>query len=208
MALQGIRFRTEATPATNSTSELSAAVNSSAILIPVDDKDDFVVGQNIKLGTEEMHINSITGLNNQDLLSVTRGVNGTDAAAHSNTNEAVLEDTSPTYTPSRMPDMDIVENTNYKGITVTQSYGGKVYTNERFGKQLQYEFNYTNLSSSDKAILETLFNVLKGRKTSFYMSPDSGSTFYNVRFTADELKFTQTAYNIYSVSFALLQEAS
>jgi len=205
MALQGIRFRTEATPATNSTSELAIAVNSTtATTIPVDDGGDFVAGQNIKLGTEEMHIDSISGNN----LTVDRGVNSTDAATHTNTSEDVLEDTSPTYTPSRMPDMDIVESTNYKGITKTETYGGKLFTNERYGKQLQYEFNYTNLQASDKIILEALFNVVKGKKTSFYMSPDSGSTFYSVRFEEEALAFTQTAYNIYSVSFSILQEVA
>ncbi len=205
MALQGIRFRTEVTPATDSTSELATAVNSTTTkTIPVDDGGDFVVGQNIKLGTEEMHIESISSNN----LTVVRGVNETTAATHPSISEDVLEDTSPTYTPSRMPDMDIVERTNYKGITVTETYGGKIYTNERYGKQLQYEFNYTNLQASDKIILEALFNVVKGKKTSFYMSPDSGSTFYSVRFEEEALAFTQTAYNIYSVSFSMLQEVA
>ena len=56
------------------------------------------------------------------------------------------------YSPSRNPDMNVAETTNYKGITVSQSYGGKIYTNERYGKQLEYELSYTNLSEADKTV--------------------------------------------------------
>ncbi len=110
------------------------------------------------------------------------------------------------YTPSRNPDMDVVETTNYKGISVNEAYGGKIYTNERFGKQLEWELSYTNLSSADRTILETLINAVKGRKIYFTFSPDSGSTSYTVRFTEDNLQFTQTAYNIFSVGFTIRQE--
>ena len=206
-ALLGVRFRTEATPATNSTSLLAEGLTNSETSVDVDDKDDFAVGQNIKVDSEEMTITSMDSLNSQDFLVVVRAVNGTSAATH-NDNAVVYEDTSPTYSPSRNPDMDVVESTNYKGISVNEAYGGKIYTNERFGKQLEWELSYTNLSSADRTILETLINVVRGRKTSFYFSPDTGSTFYNVRFTEDNLKFTQTAYNIFSVSFIIRQELS
>lgn len=115
--------------------------------------------------------------------------------------------TSP-YSPSRNPDMNVKQSTNYKGITVNQAYGGKIYTNERFGKQLEYELSYTNLSEADKAKLEAIINhsSIKGRKGPFQFSPDGGSTYYTVRFIDDNLEFTQTAYSIYSVSFTIRQE--
>ena len=110
------------------------------------------------------------------------------------------------YTPSRNPDMDVNFNTNYKGISVSQSYGGKIYTNQRYGKQLQWELTYTNLQSSDRTKLEALWNVVDGRRYSFTFSPDSGTTDYTVRFDDETLKFQQTSYNIYSVSFTITQE--
>tara|TARA_B100001094_G_C18190590_1_gene806909 strand:- start:3600 stop:3989 length:390 start_codon:yes stop_codon:yes gene_type:complete len=112
------------------------------------------------------------------------------------------------YTPSRNPDMNVGHSTNYKGISTLQSYGGKVYTNERFGKQLQWEFNYTNLSNADRLKLEALINATSGRKSNFDFSPDAGNTYYSVRFTEGKLSFEQTAYGIYSVSFIILQEVS
>ena len=186
MALQGIRFRLDTTPDTNSTSELASAVNSSTTTIPVDDGSDFVAGQNIKIQSEEMHITSISGNN----LTVVRGVNGTSAASHSSTS------------------LDIFETTTYKGILQNQAYGGKIYTNEKFGKQLEFELNYTNLSSSDRSLLEALFNAVKGQKLTFQFSADDGSTFNTVRFTKPDLKFTQTTYNIFSVGIVLRQEVS
>lgn len=110
------------------------------------------------------------------------------------------------YTPSRNPDMNVLQATNYDGITVSQAYGGKIYTNERFGKQLSWEMNYTNLSEADRAKLEALINAVKGRKLPFTFSPDGGTTSYTVRFTENSLSFEQTAYSIYSVSFTIRQE--
>ena len=155
------------------------------------------------MNSEEMHISSISS----NTLTVVRAVNGTSVGTH-NDNVSIFEDTSPTYSPSRNPDMNVDFNTDYKGITVTQAYGGKIYTNERYGKQLAWELRYTNLISADRDILEALWNAVKGRKTSFYFSPDSGTTFYNVRFKEEELTFTQTAYNIYSTTIGLIQEVS
>ena len=206
-ALLGVRFRTESTPATDSTSDLNMvgnlANNTSVTSVVVDDGSDFAAGQNIKMNSEEMHISSISS----NTLTVVRAVNGTSVGTH-NDNVSILEDTSPTYTPSRNPDMDVTFATDYNGITTTKAYGGKVYTNERYGKQLRWELNYTNLISADRDILEALWNVVKGRKTSFYFSPDNGTTFYNVRFEDDELEFDQTTYNIYSTSLVLMQEVS
>ena len=102
--------------------------------------------------------------------------------------------------------MNVAETTNYKGITVSQSYGGKIYTNERYGKQLEYELSYTNLSEADKAKLEVLVNQVKGRKLAFQFSADGGSSYIDVRFVSENLKFTQTAYSIYSTSFSIRQE--
>jgi len=110
------------------------------------------------------------------------------------------------YTPSRNPDMDVSYNTGYEGITVSKAYGGKIYTNERYSKQLQWEMNYTNLIAADRTKLEALFNAVKGRKATFTFSPDSGSTSYTVRFDDESLKFSQTSYNIYSVGFTITQE--
>tara|TARA_R100000353_G_scaffold155090_1_gene113885 strand:+ start:13658 stop:14284 length:627 start_codon:yes stop_codon:yes gene_type:complete len=206
-ALTGVRFRTESTPATDSTSDLNMvgnlANNTSVTSVVVDDGTDFTAGQNIKMNSEEMHISSISS----NTLTVVRAVNGTSVGTH-NDNVSIFEDTSPTYSPSRNPDMNVDFNTDYKGITVTQAYGGKIYTNERYGKQLAWELRYTNLISADRDILEALWNAVKGRKTSFYFSPDSGTTFYNVRFKEEELTFTQTAYNIYSTTIGLIQEVS
>ncbi len=112
------------------------------------------------------------------------------------------------YSPSRNPDMNVGHSTNYKGVTVTQSYGGKIYTNERYGKQLQWELNYTNLIDADRLKLEALINAVKGRKTIFEFSPNNGTTYYNVRFEEDSLSFEQTAYGIYSTSFTILQEVA
>ena len=206
-ALTGVRFRTESTPATDCTSDLNMvgnlANNTSVTSVVVDDGTDFTAGQNIKMNSEEMHISSISS----NTLTVVRAVNGTSVGTH-NDNVSIFEDTSPTYCPSRNPDMNVDFNTDYKGITVTQAYGGKIYTNERYGKQLAWELRYTNLISADRDILEALWNAVKGRKTSFYFSPDSGTTFYNVRFKEEELTFTQTAYNIYSTTIGLIQEVS
>ncbi len=112
------------------------------------------------------------------------------------------------YTPSRNPDMNVGHSTNYRGISVSQAYGGKVYTNERFGKQLEWELNYTNLIEADRGKLEALINVVKGRKTAFEFSPDGGTTYYNVRLEEDSLSFEQTAYGIYSTSFTITQEVA
>lgn len=112
------------------------------------------------------------------------------------------------FSPSRNPDMNVKQKTDYNGITVSQAYGGKIYTNERFGKQLEYELTYTNLSEADKGKLEAIINnsAVKGRKGAFQFSPDGGSTYYTVRLVENGLEFTQTAYSIYSVSFTIRQE--
>ena len=63
-ALLGVRFRTESTPATDSTSDLNMvgnlANNTSVTSVVVDDGSDFAAGQNIKMNSEEMHISSIS----------------------------------------------------------------------------------------------------------------------------------------------------
>jgi len=109
------------------------------------------------------------------------------------------------YSPSRNPDMNVEEKTNYKGISINQSYGGKIYTNQRYGKQLEYKLTYTNLSETDKGKLIALLDAVDGRKDAFQFTPNN-STYYTVRFTEDNLSFVQTSYGIYSVSFSILQE--
>ena len=211
-ALTGVRFRTESTPATDSTSDLNMvgnlANNTSVTSVVVDDGTDFTAGQNIKMNSEEMHISSISS----NTLTVVRAVNGTSVGTHndfSTMTSSLIDNTIFSIFAWIILNPNPLDfNTDFKGITVTQAYGGKIYTNERYGKQLAWELRYTNLISADRDILEALWNAVKGRKTSFYFSPDSGTTFYNVRFKEEELTFTQTAYNIYSTTIGLIQEVS
>ena len=202
MALARVRFRVDTTPDTDSTSDLSAAISStSATSISVDDGTDFEVNQNIKVDSEEMTVTNISS----NTLTVVRGVNGTNAATHSD-NANVFEDDSPTYTPTQNPNIGTDVSQTYDGIVAKKSIGGKTFTFANHeSSRIQRKFVYENISEANKNRLVALHNYTKGMKNTFQYSED-GDTFYTVRLTNNKLEVSETAYNVFRVAINLEQQ--
>lgn len=109
--------------------------------------------------------------------------------------------TPPVYPlkESRDPDSTIKSKTE-SGYTITRSRYSKV--------RMIFEVNYSNLSQSDKDLLDTFIDIVLATDTFTWTHPSTGST-YTVRF--DEipeisLSSTDGDTNYYSTTFKLNEE--
>tara|TARA_B100000029_G_C17465271_1_gene920053 strand:+ start:146 stop:757 length:612 start_codon:yes stop_codon:yes gene_type:complete len=202
MAIERARFRVDTTPDTDSTSDLNGAISStSATSVVVDDGTDFEVNQNILVGSEEMTVTNISS----NTLTVVRGVNGTDAATHSD-NANVFEDDSPTYTPTQSPNVASEQPKEYDGVVARKSLGGTTFavanhSNSRISRTL----SYNNLSAANKDRLVALLDYAKGQLNTFQYS-DDGNTWFTVRLKNNNLDISEVAYNAFNVDIEIEQQ--
>jgi len=206
MAITRIRLRVDTTPDTNSTTVLDGDVANAdtgdSMVVNVVSGAVFEVGQNILIDSEEMTITSISS----DALTVTRGANGTSAVAHTDSNQVINEDDSPTYTPTQNPNVGIDLSKVYDGIKSKKSLGGKTYTFANHeSSRIQRKLVYENITEANKNRLVALFDYAKGQKTSFQYSED-GNTWYTVRLTSNKFPVSETAYNVYRVGINLEEQ--
>lgn len=206
MAITRIRLRVDTTPDTNSTTVLNGNVadadTGDSMVVNVVSGAVFELGQNILIDSEEMTITSISS----NALTVTRGANGTSAVAHTDSNQVIYEDDSPTYTPTSNPNVGIDISKVYDGIKSKKSLGGKTYTFANHeSSRIQRKLVYENITESNKNRLVALFDYAKGQKTSFQYSED-GNTWYTVRLTSNKFPVSETAYNIYRVGINIEEQ--
>ena len=206
MAITRIRFRVDTTPDTNSTTVLNGNVadadTGDSTVVNVVSGAVFEVGQNLKVDSEEMTITSISS----NALTVTRGANGTSAVAHTDSNQVIYEDDSPTYTPTQNPNVGTDISKVYDGIKSKKSLGGKTYTFANHeSSRIQRKLVYENITEANKNRLVALFDYAKGQKTSFQYSED-GNTWYTVRLTSNKFPVSETAYNVYRVGINLEEQ--
>lgn len=206
MAITRARFRVDTTPDTNSTTVLNGNVadadTGDSTVVNVVSSAVFEVGQNLKVDSEEMTITSISS----NALTVTRGANGTSAVAHTDSNQVIYEDDSPTYTPTNNPQIGTELSKSYDGVISRKTLGGTTfsvanYSTSRIARKLTYE----NLSESNKSRIVALFDYAKGQLNSFQYSED-GDTWYEVRFTNNTLPLSETAYNSYVVDIDIEEQ--
>lgn len=206
MAITRIRLRVDTTPDTNSTTVLNGNVadadTGDSMVVNVVSGAVFELGQNILIDSEEMTITSISS----NALTVTRGANGTSAVAHTDSNQVIYEDDSPTYTPTSNPNVGIDISKVYDGIKSKKSLGGKTYTFANHeSSRIQRKLVYENITEANKDRLVALFDYVKGQKTSFQYSED-GNTWYTVRLTSNKFPVSETAYNIYRVGINIEEQ--
>ena len=206
MAISRARFRVDTTPDTNSTTVLDGNVadadTGDSTVVNVVSGAVFEVGQNLKVDSEEMTITSISS----NALTVTRGANGTSAVAHTDSNQVIYKDDSPTYTPTNNPQIGTELTKSYDGVISRKTLGGSTfsvanYSTSRVARKLTYE----NLSESNKNRLVALFDYAKGQLNDFQYS-DDGDTWYKVRFTTNKLPLSESAYNSYVVDIEIEEQ--
>ena len=206
MAIERARFRVDTTPDTNSTTVLDGNVadadTGDTTVVNVVSGAVFEVGQNLKVDSEEMTITSISS----NALTVTRGANGTDAVAHTDTNQVIYEDDSPTYTPTQNPNIASEQPKEYDGVVARKSLGGTTFTvanhnNSRISRTL----SYNNLSAANKDRLVALLDYAKGQLNSFQYS-DDGNTWFTVRLKNNSLDISEVAYNAFNVDIEIEQQ--
>jgi len=206
MAISRIRFRVDTTPDTNSTSDLTGAINTSVTTVPVTNGSHFEIGQNIRVTNnasqvEEMTITDISSNN----LTVVRAANGTTARSHESGKD-VFKDDSPTYTPTINPQIGTEVSKQYDGVVARKSLGGKTFATANHNtSRIVRKLIYENLSESDKDRLVALIDYTKGQLNSFQYSED-GNTWYTVRFTNNKLPVSETAYNAYSAEIQIEEQ--
>lgn len=206
MAITRARFRVDTTPDTNSTSDLTGAINTSVTTVPVTNGSHFEIGQNIRVTNnasqvEEMTVTDISSNN----LTVIRAANGTTARSHESGKD-VFKDDSPTYTPTNNPQIGSQLSKSYDGVVSRKTLGGTTfsvanYSTSRVSRKLTYE----NLSESNKDRLVALFDYAKGQLNSFQYS-DDGNTWFTVRLTNNKLPLSETAYNSYLVEINIEEQ--
>ena len=202
MPISRVRFRTDTTPDSDSTSLLNGAITStSATSIVVDQGGDFENNQNIKVDSEEMTITNISG----NSLTVARGVNGTTAATHTD-NTIVYRDDSFLYTPTNNPNIAGEQPLEYDGIVARKSLSGKTYAVANHNtSRISRKLSYSNLNESNKNRLVALQNYAKGQLNSFQYS-DDGDTWYTVRFVNNKLTISEVAYNAFNVDIEIEEQ--
>ena len=206
MAITRIRFRVDTTPDTNSTTVLNGNVadadTGDSTVVNVVSGAVFEVGQNLKVDSEEMTITSISS----NALTVTRGANGTSAVAHTDSNQVIYEDDSPTYTPTQNPNVGTDISKVYDGIKSKKSLGGKTYTFANHeSSRIQRKLVYENITEANKNRLVALFDYAKGQLNNFQYS-DDGDTWFKVRLTNNKLPLSETAYNSYLVEIDIEEQ--
>ena len=205
MAITRIRFRVDTTPDTDSTSDLdmigNLASNTTVTSAVVDDGTDFEIGQNIKMGSEEMTITDISG----NTLTVIRDVNGT-SVGQQNDNVSIFKDDSPTYTPTQNPNIGSEQPKEYDGVVVRKSLGGTTFAvANHSSSRISRKLSYSNLSAANKDRLVALLDYAKGQLNTFQYS-DDGDTWFKVRLINNKLEVSEVAYNAFNVDIEIEEQ--
>lgn len=103
------------------------------------------------------------------------------------------------------PHFTLPITTEYKTLVSAFENGAEQRRQKRTNAIRKWKLMYNNISSTDKGTLQTLFDNQKGQATSFLWTDPLSSTQYTVRFASDQLECVLKAYNVFDVSFELVQ---
>ncbi len=106
------------------------------------------------------------------------------------------------------PDLPLGEDHLYDGISLTESQGGRRSSNERYGRRLRWELNWSYIPKSEKANFETFFETIKGKMYPFWFTlnyNDNEPIFYWGRLINNP-KFIPQADGVYSVNLIIEEE--
>jgi len=118
---------------------------------------------------------------------------------------------STSYTPSVNVDLNVGYGRNYD-IVVNKSYSGKKYTVKKHDLKKSWDLSYSYISEADRTKLQNLHDATDGTFETFLFSEDNdfsgtlGTDHFTVRFTKDDLKFSQIASGAYTVKFTVEEE--
>ena len=118
---------------------------------------------------------------------------------------------STSYTPSVNVDLNVGYGRNYD-IVVNKSYSGKKYTVKKHDLRKSWDLTYSYISEADRTKLQNLHDATDGTFDTFLFSEDNdfsgtlGTDYFTVRFTKDDLKFSQIASGAYTVKFSVEEE--
>lgn len=103
------------------------------------------------------------------------------------------------------PDFGIQTSAIY-GNDVQESYGGKEYSDDRWGgsKKNTWSFTLSNISQTFKNNLESFRDTVSGSHKTFTFN--DGSTSHTVRMSDDSLSFSEVSYQRYSTSVKLRKQ--
>lgn len=118
---------------------------------------------------------------------------------------------STSYTPSVNVDLNVGYGRNYD-IVVNKSYSGKKYTVKKHDLRKSWDLTYSYISEADRTKLQNLHDATDGTFDTFLFSENNdfggtlGTDHFTVRFTKDDLKFSQIASGAYTVKFSVEEE--
>jgi len=118
---------------------------------------------------------------------------------------------STSYTPSVNVDLNVGYGRNYD-IVVNKSYSGKKYTVKKHDLRKSWDLTYSYISVADRTKPQNLHDATDGTFETFLFSEDNdfsgtlGTDHFTVRFTKDDLKFSQIASGAYTVKFTVEEE--
>lgn len=111
------------------------------------------------------------------------------------------------FTPAYSPELDQVFGYQYKHTSVSESLGGMKYAVKRGEGQRMWRVHFLNMSSAEKASMETVFDVTGGNTYPFWIDLGEAATpqLYYVRFMTD-LDFRERTYDSWSLTFTIEEE--
>jgi hypothetical protein len=98
------------------------------------------------------------------------------------------------------PDFGIKTGKEYSTIK-NESFGGNEFTVRPHTGKKNWEWNWSNISSTFKTNLENFRNTVSGDFKSF--TYNDGSTSYIVRMSKDSLAFSEDTYSRYSTNIKI-----
>lgn len=112
------------------------------------------------------------------------------------------------FTPSIAPDINIVENQSYEGVTVIRSKGGQKYGFETFGERKSWSLTWSYMTNADKESFQTVYEVTKGPKIPFWIDLGEATNpkLYYVRFVQNSLSVRQLTANAFEISVIIESE--
>ena len=103
------------------------------------------------------------------------------------------------------PDFVLPLTTSYKTL-VSKFENGVEQRRQKWGSAIRgWNLTFRNRSNAERSTLQTLFDAKKGKLTSFLWTNPLDSVQYTVRFDTDELEVQEKAYQIFDISFPLVQ---
>ena len=103
------------------------------------------------------------------------------------------------------PDFVVPLTTSYKTL-VSKFENGVEQRRQKWGVGVRgWNLTFRNRTQTEKNTLQALFDATKGRLTSFLWTNPLDGVQYTVRFDTDDLEVQLKAYQIYDLSFNLIQ---